>query len=252
MLSKVLKSVELNEQNPLVLTNLRTIPNKKNIIELPVNSEAADQKKLDDLLHEAQKKSLEILEKARIEAQEKIKEANMQSENIKQQAFKQGYEEGWKKAEETFLKENIKKWNECLEQFNCLRKNLVEKNEAYKKFLEKEALKLSLYIAEKILCQKINESSDYVLNLVKSGLEKIEEEKDVIVRISEQDFDRINISDFKQLEAKGTKISLIKDPLLSTGDCVIEGNSFLIDAGVHTRINNLKKFIEEMDVMNHD
>jgi len=257
LLSKVLKDVQYNEQNPLVLKNLIYDKVKRNLKPAPKEENNFFENEIvKDIISEAQKRASAMLKKAEMEARLKIEDAGKQAENIKKQAFDKGYEEGYKegykKAQDTFLKESTEKWEKTISQFNDLRKNLFEQNITYKKFLEKEALKLVLHTVEKVLNEKLEESSDYILNLVKKGMEKIGEEKDLVVRVSEKDFDRLDINVFKQFEAKGNKISLIKDPLLSLGDCIIEGNSFSIDAGVHTRIENIKNVLKEMGVINHE
>jgi len=253
LLSKVLKHVEINEQNPLILKNIKYDKVIKNIRPATKEENNIFQNDItEDIINEAQKKAQAILKEAETKAQIAIEEAKRQSEKIKKQAFDQGYEEGYKKARDIFLEENTKKWEQCISQFNDLRKGLFEQNKAYKKFLEKEVLKLGLYTAEKILNEELDKSSDYIINLVKKCMEKIGEEKDIIVRVSEKDFGRLDINIFKQLEAKGNKISLIRDPLLSMGDCIIEGNSFSIDASVHTRLENIKSVLEEMGVANYE
>jgi flagellar assembly protein FliH len=249
----VLKYVEFNDQNPLVLRNIKPNPilNSYNFNNQGKSVEA-EQSSPDELMKDINKRAQDIIERAKYQAQKQLNDAQVQIEILKKQAFDQGYRDGFEKGKESFLKEKTEKWEQSLKQLDELRKINHEQNTAYKKRLEREALKLGFYVAEKILDERIQTDSSYLLSLIKKGLEKTSDEKEVIVRISDEDFKSFKVDKLKQIGVKNKKINVIMDPLLSAGDCIIEGNSFSIDTSVHSRLNNIYSKLKEMGIIDDE
>lgn len=251
-LSNVFKRVVFEKENPIKLKEyyLATKKNNKEYNKEIINGSDLTYEKLYDdkakqLLDEAFLKAREIIEKSKAEAAELISRAHAEKEKIEKDAYDKGYMEGI----ETALKDQQVKWNEHVKELTQTLQELNQQNNLYRKYLEKECLKLSLAVAEKVLCKKIQENDNaYFLDLIRNGMEKAGEEKNILIRVSENDFERVKlmISDLKD-ELK--KTTIIKDPFLSSGDCIIEGPHFEIDAGVHTQIENIRLALRELEVI---
>lgn len=247
-LSNVFKRVAFEKENPIKLKEYY-LTTKKNNKEIINRSDLTYEKLYDDkakqLLDEAFLEAREIIEKSKAEAAELISRANAEKEKIEGDAFDKGYKEGI----ETAIKDQQVKWDKHIKELTQTLKELNQQNDSYREYLEKECLKLSLAVAEKVLCKKIQENDNtYFLDLIRTGMEKAGEEKDILIRVSENDFERVKhmIVDLKD-ELK--KITIIKDPFLSSGDCIIEGPHFEIDAGVHTQIENIRLALRELEVI---
>lgn len=251
-LSNVFKRVAFEKENPIKLKEYYLTTkknNKENNKEIISRSDLTYEKLYDDkvkqLLDEAFSKAREIIEESKTEAAELISKANAEKEKIEKDAFDKGYNEGI----ETAIKDQQVKWNGYVKELTQTIQELNQQNDSYREYLEKECLKLSLAVAEKVLCKKIQENDNtYFLDLIRKGMEKAGEEKNVLIRVSENDFERVKhmIVDLKD-ELK--KITIIKDPFLSSGDCIIEGPHFEIDAGVRTQIENIRLALRELEVI---
>ncbi len=249
-LSNVIKSVTFTSENPLKLKEHYNAKkagtgSTKSINNLDLTYPKIYEDEASQLLEEAISKAREIIEDAKAQAAEIISKAEKQKEDIENKAFNKGYSEGLKAA----MKDQQEKWNEYTENFKESLQNVLTKNESYKKHLEKECIKLSLMVAEKILQQKIEEpNNEYLVNLVRNSLKKLGEEKGAIIRVSESDYDKVH-----ELALAGDnnlrQITVIKDPFLSCGDCIIESPSGQIDAGIHTQIENIRLSLKELGVI---
>lgn len=250
--------MDYKEENPFVLKNRRhkiEISKQKPKI-LPEKSILPEQKFKEDaanrLLEDALVKAKDIINDAKTKANEIISRAENKKDDITKSAFDKGYSEGYNKGKEKGLaiakEEGLSKWKEKLTQFNTLRKELYDKNKVFREHLEKESVKLSIMITEKVLGDKTKDDEKEFSKLMKNALDTVSTEKDVIVRVSEDDYQKIAKLN---IDPKGVnnKISFIKDPTLELGDCIIEGNSFKIDAGVKTQIKYIKSALKEMDVI---
>ncbi|MCF6097080.1 hypothetical protein L1766_08810 [Thermovorax subterraneus] len=252
-MSKVLKGVEVSRETPYKIKDLhfRNLKIENTIKDRACFSlEAFYKSKASKLFDDAAQKASEIIEKAKEESKAIIKKAMEKREEMEKEAFEKGYKDGFKKGKEDAEKEIRRVFEKYLEQFNLLRENLLNQNREYLNDVEKECLKLAFYIAEKILMEHAKVDSRYILGIVESAFEKIGQEKDVLVRISEKDFQRLEgeIKDISQ-KAKHRKVNFVMDPTLSEGECIILGNCFEIDASLRTQLENLRSELIEMEVL---
>lgn len=249
-LSKVLKRVVYERENPLQLKESHSVV-KKNNEKLLNKVELTRRRFYEDgskqLLEEALIKTREIIEKSKEEAAELISKAEIEKHKIEKDAFDKGYKSGINAA----IKEQEGIWNEYIKELNKTRQEINKQNIVFKEHLEKECIRLSLAIAEKILGKTIQDDGNQFLDLISKGMEKAGEEKDALIRVSEADFERVNPL-ISKLKNGAKKITLIKDPFLSSGDCIIEGPHFDIDAGVRTQIENIALTLRELEVIDDE
>jgi flagellar assembly protein FliH len=201
------------------------------------------------LMEDAMARAQETLSRAKIEAEKIVADANGQKQEIEKQAFEKGYNDGFERGKQAAQQQYRVLWEEHLSQFILLRKQLLEQNKIYLDYLEKETLKIALYISEKILCQKIEVEPGCYLNIIKKALEKVGEDR-VFIRLPEQDYEKvIALEDLSKIKNGISKINFIKDPLLSSGECIIYSDYFQMDAGIHTQVENIRSKLKEIGVI---
>ena len=249
-MSKVLKCVVFERENPLQIKECHSEV-KNNNERLLRRAELTRRKYYEDeakqLLEEALVKAREIIEKSKKEAAELTSKAQTEKQEIEKNAFDKGYKNGIEAAKE----EQKVIWNEYIKGLNQTRQEIDKQNDIYKEHLEKECLKLSLAIAEKILGKTIQDDGNCFLDLIKKGMEKADEEKKALIRVSEVDLERITPI-ISKLKNGANQITLIKDPVLSPGDCIIEGPYYEIDAGIRTQIGNIALKLRELEVIDDE
>ncbi|NLZ53276.1 MAG: flagellar assembly protein FliH [Thermoanaerobacteraceae bacterium] len=195
-------------------------------------------------MNEAVSKSREIIEKSKAEARELISKAKAQKQKIEEDAFNKGYNSGF----EAGKKEQEAIWKEYIREVNKVKQEIKNQNAVYMQHLEKECFRLSIAIAEKILGKTLELDGKYFLELIKKGIEDAGEEKDALIRISEADYEKVCplVSELKNGQ---NSIALIKDPTLTSGDCIITGPNYEIDVGIHTQIENIAEALRELEVI---
>ena len=113
---------------------------------------------------------------------------------------------------------------------------------------EKELLKLSLDIAEKIINYEVDKSDNYVLGIVKDALDRVMNKKDVIVKLSTADYYTV-LSNKKYLmtNVKGFgEIELVQDESMEPGSLIVDTPLGIIDGGIQVRMDNIQKEIMKM------
>jgi flagellar assembly protein FliH len=253
-LSKVLKFIDITNVQPLRLGDFQegkmdiTDDNFYRKIRLPLQRVQEDEAK--NLMENALKRANSLIESANRKAENILQKAMEHKAEIERKAFEKGYsegcEQGYKKVKEKYENE----WQDALKQFIQLRQELIDQNRQYKKFLEQECLKLSLYTAEKIVKKQLEENAECFSNLIEQAIEKIGEQPEVYIRVCENDYKKIDLPKImSKVSDRIKKVNVIKDPTLSDGDIIIDGGHFKVDAGIRTRIENIVSVLKEMDVL---
>ncbi len=205
-----------------------------------------------------------ILNEALEEAKAIINSANEYKSNIlstvtkemeeqKKKGFDVGHNEGYEKGKQlgidegkTLAEEEINKKNEGLVAELCKQIYTVEesKDEIIKKY-EKDLVKLSIDIAEKIIRTKIKENDDIIKNIINNAIKDYRNVEWIKVYLSSNDY--ITISTDQNIMQKLSQISerVILEVLTdaSDGELIIETPENLIDSGVNTQLSNLKGMV---------
>lgn len=205
-----------------------------------------------------------ILNEALEEAKAIINSANEYKSNIlstvtkemeeqKKKGFDVGHNEGYEKGKQLGIDEGkslaekeVNKKNEGLVAELCKQIYTVEesKDEIIKKY-EKDLVKLSIDIAEKIIRTKIKENDDIIKNIINNATKDYRNVEWIKVYLSSNDY--ITISTDQNIMQKLSQISerVILEVLTdaSDGEIIIETPENLIDSGVNTQLSNLKGMV---------
>lgn len=205
-----------------------------------------------------------ILNEALEEAKAIINSANEYKSNIlstvtkemeeqKKKGFDVGHNEGYEKGKQlgidegkTLAEKEVNKKNEGLVAELCKQIYTVEesKDEIIKKY-EKDLVKLSIDIAEKIIRTKIKENDDIIKNIINNAIKDYRNVEWIKVYLSSNDY--ITISTDQNIMQKLSQISerVILEVLTdaSDGELIIETPENLIDSGVNTQLSNLKGMV---------
>lgn len=212
------------------------------------------------IIDEAKKQSKEIIDNANKEAndiKDKINiEAKEEAEQIKKEAYDEGFDRGQEEGksighEEGFQNgyEEGKKESEVLiEEANSIKREYLEEKERVLNSIEGDVIELVLNIAKKVLNQKINEDDEAIIDLVLKGLESLNSRENIRIRVSKEDFEKVEESK----ESILSKVSLIEnlqvdiDSNLEKGDCIIESSKGSVDVGIDTQIKNVEEELKSL------
>jgi len=215
-------------------------------------------KKVEREVTNLKSKSEEIIaeakKKAENEAQAIIDQAQRQVEDIKQQGFQKGLQDGTLQAE----KEVQQKYEELFSQEVAKVKDIVTAVEASYQEIIKESedkiVKLSLDIAKKILKEECKKKSSVVLNMVREGLSRIVERTAVKIRLNPQQLPGMEKNRNKLLKEFGNVegIELISDSGVVPGGCVVETSSGSIDLRINRQFGEIERNLTGQPVHNDE
>jgi flagellar assembly protein FliH len=180
-------------------------------------------------------KTEELADFAKNEAEQIVKKAMEESEQIREHAKESGLEEARRVAEET-ASDKVKEALDTLNQAVIERKKII-------KDAEGEILRLSLKVAEQIIKSEVSLHRDVSLNIVSDAISRVSDREQVIVKVNREDLE--NIKKYKDRIGSiidGIKsLSIVEDAMVEPGGCVIETNLGYIDARISTKLSAIEE-----------
>ena len=183
------------------------------------------------------------IEKAKKQAELIIAGAQEQAEQIRRDAQAQGYQDGLAGAAETAATERQRE-KEAAEQALV---TLVHAKEQLMEGIEESVLDISLYIAEDIVKQKLDQSEEAFLNVLSDTLSKVQSESDMILKVSKHEYEYLFAKEEEYvIELRNSGITVKQDLSLQKGDCVIETEYGTIRSGVRTQLKRMGYALREV------
>ena len=214
----------------------------------------------EEMIVSAKEEAQEILKTAKKEAQEikdnSLENAKEAAEDLKEQAREKGYEEGqsegYKKGHEEGTdkgyEEGKQESESLIEEANEIKRDYLNEKERVLNSIEEDVIKLVVDITKKILNQKIEEDDEAIIDLVFKGLATLNSKEDIRIRVSKEDFDKVEESKERIL----SKVSLIEnlkvdvDSTLKKGDCIIESAKGNVDVSIDTQMKNVEEELNDL------
>lgn len=183
-----------------------------------------------------------ILQESKKEAESIVLNAKSQVSSIMNKARNEGYENGYKEGYEAGQKE-LQRAN--LEAKEILRQMLEEKYNLLSG-LEPKIAELCLSIASKIIYRQIQLDNSNFLSIISNALKKAQGSERAKILVGDSQYDNLIESKSYLLSTIKTlkSLEIVKDKLLSDTDCIIETECGLIDVGVETQIDSIKKIFD--------
>jgi len=173
--------------------------------------------------------SQELLDKIKQEAEQYRQEVIAECELLKEQARKEGFEEGYKA------------WVEQL-------KNLENEIAKVRQETQKLIMPIALKAAKKIVTTELKTSPEAILNIVTTTLKAVAQHKKIVIYINKADFDTIdkNKSKLKEMFEQLESLSLRERDDIEAGGCVIETEVGIINAQMKDRWRSLDAAFESL------
>jgi flagellar assembly protein FliH len=159
-------------------------------------------------------------------------------------AHSKGYEEGLTKGRE----EGSQQIQPAIELLQDWGRVLQSEKEELARHYETDVLELGFRIAEKIIGLEISTRQEAVLSIVQQALRKIVNADEVIVRANPEDLRILEQAREKLMSEVGIRapLELRPDSSIARGGCVIDTESGMLDAQLHSQMNRLRTQITEV------
>lgn len=182
---------------------------------------------------------------------EYIEEAEIKANSEYESVLAKAREEGILKAKaeaDRIISNANTEYNKVLEEINQLKEQASNEYKASIKDNEKEIIDFAFHIAEKIINYEVDKSDNYILGIVQDAVEKVLTKKDVVVRLSTQDYYTIQAN--KKLLVSKVKgfgeIDLVQDEALDIGSCIVDTPLGVIDGSLQVRMDNIQKEVNKL------
>lgn len=233
-----------DEGNQLVI-----IDDEGNIVDAPFSEEKDEETPSASgslLLEEAEQQAEKIKHDARFAADMILSEAEEQAV-----ALKSHYEEEGKK---TGYQEGIA---QAMQEYNAKEALLEEENERIKAEylkkqdeLESKILNSVCDLMEKFFSVQFGDSKELLLHLVDNCLQNIDSSKEFLIKVNEEGYAFLQENKAVLQEQVGSEavLDIVKDPVLSEGQCMIETDGGVFDCSLDTEMRNLIKDLRSLSI----
>ena len=168
----------------------------------------------------------------RIDDRNLVSRAQMEANSIKEEAVKDGYNQGLLKAEE-----DIKCLRESLQEF-------FEYKPKVMKEISQDILEIALDVAQTIIKKEVEQDKNVLLNTVVDILKSnVKADERVTLKVSPEDVEIVRMSVPEMLSVAQTeaKISVIAQDNIDKGSVIVETSSGVVDASFKTQLEVLKE-----------
>ena len=167
-----------------------------------------------------------------------VSRAQLEAVAIKEEAKKEGYEEGLTSAKNDI--EDLK--SKFAEFFNY-------KTEVYEKVSDC-IYEVSMEIARKIINKQVENDKEYIISMIKGVVEEIHKtENKITLKVMPKDVEivRDKIPEIFSGEYFEAKISVIPDNEIKEGGVIVETSNGLIDATLETQLSIIEKALKKKE-----
>lgn len=243
MYNKIIKNYQISIGNPFKLAN-ETFSCSISSSQQKDNSDENMQEELFEVEEDPQCQAELIIQEAKMEAMEiiskAIEEANLKKQQIYEEARKAGYEEG------TAISK--KEYEALIEEAKEIKLQAQTEHEKMLKEFEQEAVSLVLDIAKKVISDEVVLNKQNVLLLFRQAIEKCVNRENMVLRVSDEDYDYSikNKERILSMVEGVSNLEICRDSSLEPGSCIIETEFGTIDASVQTKLSQIEEaFLKE-------
>ena len=174
--------------------------------------------------HLSQRRAEQIVGDAQREAGQIAEAAQRERASVMEAARLEGYAAG------------LAQWNGILVKAWKSHDELVSRGEG-------ELVRLSIRIAQKIIGEELRTNADTILGIVREALRPIRRARSVVIQVSPDDelCAREKAVAFRALFGDVAEVSVVADPAVAPGGCIVESDIGVIDAQLQTQLKSLEQ-----------
>lgn len=200
----------------------------------------------EELLQKAQEESEEILADAGRRAESMIANAKEQAEDIRGQARKDGYEDGFREGNERA----DRTLSEMKQQMEEERAQLQEDYRQKIEELEPYLVDIIADVFEKVFHVQFDDKKEILIYLIQKVILNAEGIKEFQVRVSIKDYEFVenHRNEITEQVGDSVKVDIMADASLQESQCMIETDSGVFDCGRDVQLEQLIKTIRSLSL----
>lgn len=253
-LSKIIKArfiVEDNRQRitvPVGLNNNLSLATQTNVRTEELTADAAEaiysetKRMIEELMEAAQLEADNLLFQAKAQAQDVVERGQAEAEQLRDQAYQMGFEQGYKDGIASAEQETQK----LEDQIKDLLVTLVKDKELTFQKYERQMVDLVILLTEKILGTTAETKPEIINHIVKKVLAEIGEAEKVVIKVNPIHVPYLSSFDDQQIENINQKVQIVEDSALLPGECVVSSENGFIEAKIGEQLEALKQTLLEV------
>ncbi len=191
-------------------------------------------KQLEKQIEATQRKAHELIEAAKIEAEE-----------IKEDAMKTGYKDGQEKAQVELEKELL----ELRAQAKKFVFDLTKECDSVYEQIQASVLDFSLFIAQRIIKIELDKSDEAYFNIVREILKQVKDDTELILRVNSTDYDKYftdEDNDFVSL-LRSSGVEIKRDFKTEESTCSVETDYGTLRNGVKEQLRKMGQMLSRAE-----
>ena len=188
----------------------------------------------------------EMIANAREEAEAIIAEAQEQAEALKshyeEEGKKTGYQEG--------LSEAMNEFNAKKDELEVERQQLQAEFDEKERAMESELVDVITEVMERFFMVQFSNKKDLLLHLIDNALINIENSREFLIKVNDENFDFLNQykSQLQEKVGNDLQLDIIRDPVLDIHQCLIETDGGVFDCSLDVELDNLVKDLKSLSM----
>lgn len=201
-------------------------------------------KKQEEIIANANAQSKKIIDEAKIEGKKSILIAEKQKASIEKKGYDKGYGEGFEKA----FAEGKEELKSMLSRLEKIMAETINKRNEIIENSEKQLINITASIARKVIKGITERDQSVVLRNVSEALKKIKGKGQITIRVNLADLPIAtnHKKDFYQMLDNIENVSILDDPGVDKGGCVIETDFGDVDARIETQLDEIETAIKKI------
>ena len=193
-----------------------------------------------------QEEADQLLADARAAADEIIAAAQEQAESLKshyeEEGKKLGYQEG--------LAQAVAEYNDKKDELEMERERLDQEYLEKERTMEGELVDVIMEVMERFFLIQFGNKKDLLLHLIDNALVNIENSREFLIKVNDENFDFLNQykSQLQEKVGNDLQLDIIRDPVLDVHQCMIETDGGVFDCSLDVELENLVKDLKSLSM----
>lgn len=196
--------------------------------------------------HEAEPLDIQFLRhQASAEASDLIQTAFRQAEEVREEASRQGFDQGFAEGRAAALAETGRMLEAERDSMRVVLQTFVDRISDERRRMWRDAepqiIAFVLEVAGKIVKDEARVNRDVVLSVVRNALRRVVDTENIRIRVNMDDLDTVRSSrdELSTLIESIRHVEIVADRRVDSGGCVVETASGTIDAKIDTQVDEV-------------
>ena len=212
----------------------------ENIRYMPFEEGASQSNASNELTPEKILEIRNLINDAKDEAEGIIQEAHHEADNIREKAYKSGYEDGQEKAFKE-MQERIDSihnvFKEGIEDIASLKQRILSQS-------ENDIVRLATEIAKRLACRELQQHPDTIVAIVKEAIKTVGGEDKVVIEVHPDDHAILTqYMDELRENPEGPVIRMEANPEVKPGGCIVVAETGLTDMSLEARMDSIDQLL---------